>query len=237
MKNNLRSSLLLLVLISLTLGCKDNGSYLSVPVKQNIENSSNTHQVIAKAIEKAGIYNYVKVEENDREYWIAIPEKDIKIGETYYYKGGMKMVNFESKELNKIFEEVWFIDDLFDIEPKVHSTVNTKKNTASSPMEIIEQPENGTSIEDLLRNSESFLNKTVVIRGKVVKVNSNILDRNWVHLKDGTSFNSKTEVTITTLDTVKVGDIVTYRGQVTLNKDFGYGYVYPILIEDGKLVK
>ena len=72
---------------------------MSVPVKQNIENSSNTHQVIAKAIEKAGIYNYVKVEENDREYWIAIPEKDIKIGETYYYKGGMKMVNFESKEL------------------------------------------------------------------------------------------------------------------------------------------
>ena len=112
-----------------------------------------------------------------------------------------------------------------------------KKNTVSNKMEIIEQPENGTSIEDLLGNSESFLNKTVVIRGKVVKVNRNILDRNWVHLKDGTSFNSKTEVTITTLDTVKVGDIVTYKGQVTLNKDFGYGYIYPMLIEDGKLLK
>ena len=36
---------------------------------------------------------------------------------------------------------------------------------------------------------------------------------------------------------LKVGDIVTFKGQVTLNKDFGYGYIYPILIEDGKRVK
>ena len=97
MKNYLRSNLLLLVLISISFGCKDNGNYLSVPAKKTIENNSNTHKVIAKSIERAGMYNYVKVEENDKEYWIAIPEKDIKIGKTYFYKGGMKMVNFESK--------------------------------------------------------------------------------------------------------------------------------------------
>lgn len=237
MKNYLRSKFLLLVLISISIGCKDSGSYQSLPAKKNIVNDNKTHEVIAKAVEKAGKYNYVKVEENDKEFWIAIPEKDIRVGESYFYNGGMKMVDFESKELNKVFEEVWFIDELYDNESKLNSLESLNKKAVSETMEIIEQPKSGTSIESLLKNSESLLNEEVVIKAKVVKVNRNILDRNWVHIKDGTSFNSKAEVTITTLDSVTVGDIVTWRGKVTLNKDFGYGYVYPILIEDGKLIK
>jgi hypothetical protein len=236
MKNYIISKFLVLILVSISFGCKDNGNYQSVPTKKKIENDSKTHKVIAKAIEKAGMYNYVKVEENNKEFWIAIPERDITLGDTYFYKGGMKMVDFESKELDKVFEEVWFIDALFDKEPKVYRPVISDKNTVTSTMDIIEQPKNGTSIESLLKNSEALLNKTVLIKGKVVKVNRNILNRNWVHIQDGTSFDTKSEVTITTLDTLNKGDIVTFRGLVTLNKDFGYGYVYPVLIEDGKLV-
>ncbi len=237
MKNYVRFIFLILLIVSIAFSCKDTGQYQSIPVQKNNEKDNKTHKVIAKAFENAGMYTYVNVSENENEFWIALPEQEIKIGETYYYKGGMKMVDFKSKELDKEFKEVWFIEALYNKEPRAFSSAIAKKNAIINAIDVIEQPKNGTSVEKLLKDSDSFLNKDVVIKGKVVKVNRNILDRNWVHLIDGTTFDSKTEITITTLDSITVGDIVTFSGQVTLNKDFGYGYVYPILIENGKLVK
>lgn len=237
MKNYTRSLFLLLVIVSIAFSCKDSGNYQPINSENNSNKKTEMHKVTAKEVQDAGKYTYIKVSENNEEFWIAIPKSDIEIGKTYFYSSGMKMVNFNSKELNKVFEEVWFIDALYNKEPGKFKSEKAQKSIALDPVEIIEQPKNGTSIENLLKNSEQFLNKDVVIKGKVVKVNRNILDRNWVHIMDGTTFNSKKEITITTLDSAIVGDIVTFTGQVSLNKDFGYGYVYPILLENGELIK
>ena len=87
-----------------------------------------------------------------------------------------------------------------------------------------------------MSDPESFENEEIISRGQVVKINNNILERNWVHIKDGTTFKDKTQITITTKDSVGLGDIVTFKGKLILNKDFGYGYVYPVLIENGELI-
>jgi hypothetical protein len=63
------------------------------------------------------------------------------------------------------------------------------------------------------------------------------MDKNWVHIEDGSQFNNEKDLTITTLETVKEGDIVTFKGIVVLNKDFGAGYVYDIVLEEATLVK
>ena len=63
------------------------------------------------------------------------------------------------------------------------------------------------------------------------------MDKNWVHIADGTQFEDKKSITVTTQEIIKVGDIVTFKGKVTLEKDFGYGYVYDILLEEGELIK
>jgi hypothetical protein len=34
---------------------------------------------------------------------------------------------------------------------------------------------------------------------------------------------------------VKVGDIVTFEGIVALDKEYGAGYVYPLIVERGSL--
>jgi hypothetical protein len=34
------------------------------------------------------------------------------------------------------------------------------------------------------------------------------------------------------MDQVKVGDIVKFEGTVAINKDFGHGYKYDLLLED-----
>jgi hypothetical protein len=36
---------------------------------------------------------------------------------------------------------------------------------------------------------------------------------------------------------VNVGDNITIEGKVTLDKDFGYGYFYNVLLEEGKISK
>ena len=71
----------------------------------------------------------------------------------------------------------------------------------------------------------------------MVKFNAGILDRNWLHIQDGsgTADTHDNDLTITTDATVKVGDVVTMTGVVGLNKDFGAGYAYDVIVEKASL--
>ena len=71
------------------------------------------------------------------------------------------------------------------------------------------------------------------MRGKVVKVNNGIMDRNWVHLQDGSgSAKAKTnDLTVTTGAVLAVGDVVMMKGVLATSKDFGAGYAYDAILE------
>jgi hypothetical protein len=91
------------------------------------------------------------------------------------------------------------------------------------------------TVAALNQNKATLGGKTVSVQGKVVKVNNDIMGRNFLHLQDGTGDASNNDVTITSKQTAKVGDEVTISGVVTLNKDFGSGYSYPLLIEEATI--
>ena len=76
--------------------------------------------------------------------------------------------------------------------------------------------------------------KTVVVRGKVAKVSKGIMGKNWVHLRDGSGDPVKgtNNLVVTTLDVPKVGDVVTAKGTLFKDKDFGAGYKYQVIIEE-----
>lgn len=80
-------------------------------------------------------------------------------------------------------------------------------------------------------------NQPVVVRGKVVKFMSGIMGKNWIHLRDGSGSKEAgdNDITVTTNDTAKVGSVVVVSGALHLNKDFGAGYSYPVIIEDAKV--
>ena len=44
------------------------------------------------------------------------------------------------------------------------------------------------------------------------------------------------DLTVTTQDVVLLGDTVTFEGTLKLDKDFGAGYLYPVIIEDANTV-
>jgi hypothetical protein len=79
--------------------------------------------------------------------------------------------------------------------------------------------------------------KTISAQGKVVKVNNGIMGRNFVHVQDGTGDAAKgtNNLIVTSKQTAAVGDQVTISGVVVLNRDFGAGYSYPLLIEEASI--
>jgi hypothetical protein len=92
------------------------------------------------------------------------------------------------------------------------------------------------TISSLLSDRKSYSGKIIKIKGIVTKYNPSIMGRNWVHIQDGSEFQGEFDLTITTDKEVPVGQTVTFEGKIILDKDFGYGYFYKELMEDGKPV-
>ena len=116
--------------------------------------------------------------------------------------------------------------------PLYHSTTKEKE----PPLDIhVEKAPNGITIAELYKNRNNYANKKVIVRGQVVKINNAIMDRNWVHIKDGTRESGESDLTLTTQEDVSVGDIVTFEGVVALDKEYGKGYVYPLVVENAAL--
>lgn len=100
----------------------------------------------------------------------------------------------------------------------------------------VEPCEGCITISDLLANKKSYSGKVVKIKGNVTKFMPSIMGKNWVHLQDGTEFDGGFDLTITTDKQVSPGETITFEGKIVLDKDFGHGYFYMVLMEEGKLV-
>ena len=58
-----------------------------------------------------------------------------------------------------------------------------------------------------------------------------------VHRSDGsgTSAGKNDDIAVTTEDAAELGQVVTVRGPVTLDKNLGAGYNFPVLLEKARL--
>lgn len=207
----------------------------------------NSQQVVVKEVLQTSNYTYLRVTENKNDKWLAVPLMQAKAGDTYYYNDAMLMTNFTSKELNRTFDTIYFLNGVSP-EPIKVSTDNSIKNdnytSASSPhstngsatvekKEIkISTPADGITIAQLFSEKNKYSGKTVKIRGEVTKFNAAIMNKNWIHIQDGTDFNGKFDFTITSDIEVKVGETVTLEGKIVLDKDLGHGYFFEVMMED-----
>ena len=220
--------------------CKQNQSYNKI---EPTVAKNEIHKIEVIDVENGGDYLYLNVNEGDKSYWMAIPSRTVTKGETYYYNGGMLMKDFESKHLKKSFDKIIFAEGIRSIEKEIdisdQKTSEVYKKGSNDIVEDdlnIDKPEGGVSLEELIKDKNMYATKLVKVRGKVIKINNGILDKNWIHISDGTSFDNKKSLTVTSQEMVKVGDTVSFEANLTLNKDFGYGYIYDILLENGKLI-
>lgn len=56
---------------------------------------------------------------------------------------------------------------------------------------------------------------------------------NWLHIQDGSNFQNMNDLIFTSTQNLpKVGSVIYAAGKVIKDKDFGYGYFYPLIIQE-----
>ncbi len=199
------------------------------------------HTVVVKEVLPAGGYTYLRVKEGDKEEWLAVVKVKVTPGQTLTFDDFGMMTDWTSKELNRTFKEVLLVAKL-KLKPGSESIVDdsqknkSDKESANKNDLKIKHVKDVTSIAKLLEDKKSYSGKTVKVKGKVTKYSSNILGSNWIHIEDGTSFSGKNDLTITIDKEVKVGDLITAEGKISLDKDFGSGYFFDVIMQDADIL-
>lgn len=197
---------------------------------------------VVESLNAAG-YTYVLVDTGSEKIWAAATEFQVKVGDKVKVPPGSLMKNFHSKTLNRTFDLIYFVgkitvdgaEQTSNRLPSGHPGIAKAPPATSGPAEFdfsgIEKPEGGKTIADIYAEKSKLSGKNVLLRGKVVKFNPNIMGKNWMHLQDGTGAAETNDLTITTSENVKVGDKVLVSGVIVTEKDFGAGYKFAVMIE------
>ncbi len=192
-------------------------------------------------VKNAGSYTYLLLKTKDGEVWAAVMEASVKKGAAVTLENVMVMDNFESKALKKTFKTILFgtLGGAAASAPAGHA----KAPAAAVKLDDIKVPkatgDNAYTVAEIIGKSAALKDKPVLVRAKVVKYNPGIMGKNWIHLRDGTGSeaDNSNDIIATSLNETKPGDVVTVKGIVRTDKDFGSGYAYKVIIEEAVLQK
>ena len=200
---------------------------------------------VLETMDAAG-YTYVQVDTGSETFWAAAPQFAAKVGDDVVVPEGMPMPDYHSKTLDRTFDVVYFVpnvlvggaENLTGNMPADHpSTGSGKTVVATTDVDLsgITAAEGGVTVADVFAKKAELAGKSVAIRGKVVKFTPEIMGKNWIHLQDGTGAAGSNDLTVTTSAAAKMGDTVIVSGILIIDKDFGYGYAYDVMIEDAEV--
>lgn len=184
---------------------------------------------IIEMLESNG-YSYWRIEEGQDIYWVAVRLMPAYVGAHVSFKGQAWMTNFSSRTLSMTFPNILFAgyavlgQESIDANLTVLPTINDISESEITP------------IVELHEQTNELAHKTVLVYGTVTKVTNNVMGKTWIHVQDESSSQDSSTIVITTLnDSAKMGTQVYARGVLSVDKDFGYGYFYPVIIEDAKI--
>jgi hypothetical protein len=196
------------------------------------------HKVEVIETMDASSYTYMRVEEGKSDYWIAVPQIPASKGDVFYYTKALEMNNFTSSSLDRTFEKILFVEDLSKSpsnENPLSGAMNPHAQISTGKKNIkVDHLSDGQTIEQIYENRAALSGKQIKLKGVVTKYNSGIMDRNWIHIQDGTGSDFY-DLLVTSTDETEEGKTVVITGTVTLNRDFGNGYAYELIIENASV--
>lgn len=190
--------------------------------------AQNVHKgVVLQTFNNEG-YTYMEIQDGNQKKWIACPQFDVAKGDIVETSYGMLMDNFESRTLKRTFKEIYFVT-----KARVVSSPKKEQKTqpASKPKGKI------YTLKEIVSNKEALADKVVAVKAKVTKFTPSIMRTNWLHVTEATESSEKIDLVVTSQDEAAAGDIVIIEGKITVNKDLGSGYFFPIMIEEAKITK
>jgi hypothetical protein len=218
-------------------------------VKQAQPNAPQEAQLLSgKVVETmdSGGYTYVLLEQKGKKTWVAVPVTKVKVGQEMSFDMGVEMRNFTSKTLNKTFESIYFCNGPAGAASHQGGMMAAAPKQTAAPAASAEkisvkkaEGKNAYTVAEIYAKKDALHEKPAVIRGKVVKVASGIMGKNWIHLQDGTGDAAKGthDLVATSSETAAVGDVVTVKGTMYKDKDFGAGYKYAVIMEQASFQK
>lgn len=195
---------------------------------------TDVHRVVVEEIRQGDSYLYLLVREGDQQYWIATAKREVEKGEVYVYNEALRRTQFESKALATVFDTIYLVTRIVPEAEAGDMTASQLQPPRKMENETVAGQETPTAITlaALLENPGAYQDQWVELEAKCVKVNEGIMNRNWLHLTDGT--DSGRELVATSRQLVAVGSQVRLKGVVRLDRDFGSGYRYAILLEQAE---
>lgn len=192
----------------------------------------------------AGRYTYILVRTADKDVWVAGPLTAIAVGEEVHLPPGMEMKNFTSPALERTFETVYFVQSFSSADAGAadpHAGIGTgsdNSRTAAGRTAVgaVEKAPGGFTVAEIYARKSELNGKTVTVRGVVVKFSPAIMGKNWIHLQDGTGSDDSSDLTVTTDAKASVGEQILVEGTLAVDKDFGSGYRYVVIVEDARLL-
>ncbi|MDD2951352.1 MAG: hypothetical protein PHU29_11250 [Sulfuricurvum sp.] len=125
------------------------------------------------------------------------------------------------------------IEEANQVPVKSPSTAQAQESVQPSLNMSAPHTDGSLSVADLYSKKGELNGKVVTITGNVVKVSDGIMGKSWIHIQDGTGSKETNDIVFTSAtQTAQVGDHVTAKGTLHIDKDFGYGYFYPVIVEE-----
>ncbi len=224
--------LLMTFMLLIFLGCSDSSqtkAELATGAELQTLMEKGEHTIIIEEVLHSGGYTYVKAREDGMLFWIAGPQTALQKNATLTLSAQMWMDNFKSSTLNKTFDAIMFVQEF---EP----AKRVKTETKLPHMEPLSSIKGSSSIKQLYADAKKLHGTSVTLHAKIVKISKGIMGKNWVHLIDGSSQTDDGVITATTTqESFAVDDLVLVTGTLTTDRDFGYGYFYPVIIEEASI--
>jgi len=196
---------------------------------------------VISTLDAAG-YTYVEADIGTEKIWLAGPKTTLAKGSSITLNTSKPMHNFHSKTLNRDFPLVYFVDGFSAASASATSTAlasdsphNAEQNRSPETITLsqpVERAKDGLTIAEIIAGKKDLSGKTVKVRGQITKFTANVMGKNWIHIIDG---STDKDLTVVTKDNAEIGQIAVIEGNIVLDKDFGYGYFYELLVDNASV--
>ena len=183
-------------------------------------------------------YTYLRLKTSEGETWAAVPKAEFKKGAKVTLENTMTMTQFESKSLKKTFASIIFGNVVGAGPAGAGARPMASAEPAGAPIKVSKASgANAHTVAEVVAQAVRLKDQSVRVHAKVVKYSEGIMGKNWIHLRDGSgsATDGSNDILATSTAQTRLGDVLTVIGVVRLNKDFGSGYSYKVIIEDATL--
>jgi len=207
--------------------------------------------------------SYLRLQTDQGEVWAKVPMADLETGSSVKIVRAQEMRQWDSPKLQRTFDRLYLGQLETQGQPISPGTIHggaiaeapqgmaqamgqmgeTGVSAGISVPKLDRAPgTDGRTVAEIVINGLSLKDKTVSVRGQVVRATQglkvpNVIGGTWIHIQDGSGDQTKGthDLTLATDEAVNVGDILVLQGKVTIDDSGFLGG--RVIVQNAKIVK